>query len=378
MMTRIALVTMLLALTGWSCEPAAKPAPGAPDLSQVKPQWQPSSSTHVQLDVQPLGAIPNSGLQLPVVSPDGQWLACVEVTAQEGVEMDSLFTGRELGPASLVVRELRRNGKTLRVCPSGACWPAWSPDSARLAFVMYGQAGRCELGVYELSTGQTRFTATGLRTMAMLTFSPSGRQVALAGESAAKPGSMRLFVVDLDTAKLHPGPDAAADWQIWPQWVSDRAVVFLNRRKDKSHLARWVVDGENQDLLCEVNAPASAVEGFQMFAGLGTPLSPDGRRLAYYDMLYDGIVIADLISGKSRALAEGTRAGCWLNGQVFAAATEKELLLFAQDATEPARLMRGLWLPRWGQGQTSELILCTRGQQAWTFDVLRVRATPGK
>jgi hypothetical protein len=109
---------------------------------------------------------------------------------------------------------------------------------------------------------------------------------------------------------------------------------------------------------------------FQALAGLGRPVSPDGRQFAFYDPSLDQIILLALPDGTRVALPAGTRSGCWVNARQFAAASENDLRLFS-GAQGSALLMQGLWLPR-GSGPANDLVACTRGGFSRSFALVRM------
>lgn len=364
---------MLCACCGCVREPAL------PAEVRDATQWEQLASMQVRVSVQHLGKVPNSGLLLPAVSPDGRWVAYLEITSGPEVYVDSLFSGKGLEGVSLSVREVRRGGAARLVCASGASWPAWSADGKQLAFVAYNRAGRCELGIHDLATGKTRRTAVGLKHLMMPAISPSGRQAALVGSNL--PDRWRLHVLDLDTARLEPGPPAKeAQRHLWPFWINDRTLLYLTCQggeKASGWLSRWAPGSPTPpERVCRLGLSNSELAGLQVFAGLGGPISPNGRRVAYYDGAVDSIVLADLAGGSPPRLESGARAGCWLGDRRFVAATDKDLLLLAPYAGQRKRLMRGAWLPRWGNPQTNRIVVCTRSSQPRTFELVRMELLP--
>ena len=378
-----------MALLCACCGCARRDGPLLPPAAGGPHRWEPTATTHVRVSVQSVGRVPNSGLLLPAVGPRGQWVAYLEVTSDHEVYPDALFSGKGLEDVSLSLCEARRDGASRLVCPSGACWPAWSRDGGRLVFVAYNREGRCALGIHDLATKQTRRVAVGLRHLMMPAVSPSGRQVALVG--ANLPSQSRLHVLDLETAGLRPGPPVdQGQRHLWPFWISDQALVYLTCQEAElksprgaeagsatGWLCKWApVSSRPPERICRVGLSGSGPSGLQVFAGLGHPLSPAGRRLAYYDAGADAIVLADLTGGEPRRLAAHSRAGCWVGDRTFAAATQQELLLLAPYAGQQKRLMRGPWLPRWARAETSQLLLCTRSSEPWMLELVRMQLLP--
>jgi len=343
----------------------------------VEGQWVPARTTHTQVQVELLGEIPNSKLQLPVLSPDGRWIAYVQVRNGEPLELDALFTGKGLERVSLYVQEVAKDAVPRLISPSGASWPGWSTDSKLLAFVSYKPSGRCDLAVHDVSTGVTQRLSVGLERMMMPAFSPSGEQVAVVA-SGREPRPPRLHVVSLDTSELQACPAREPEVaQLWPQWTADGRIVYVLARGMDAWLAQWGPGRFPPERICGILVPASRLGIYQTFAGLGRPLAPGDRRFAYYDAADDRIVLVDLLDGKAKELPPKTRAGCWLGPERFVAASDKEMLLVAGDA-EPVRLMRGRWLPRGSVGNANRLILCTVGSHRTAFRLMRVEVISGK
>jgi hypothetical protein len=207
-------------------------------------------------------------------------------------------------------------------------------------------------------------------------FSPSGCYLAVAGSNL--PDQSQLHIFDPSTAELQAGPPAkGAHQQLWPHWVDDRTLVYLAHEDDGSFLCRWTRgSGVPPERLCQVNTSSSALGSSQVFAGLAGPLSPGGRRLAYYDPAADALTLIDLADGRKHTLKTRTQAGCWMGSRRFAAATDKELFVASPDTSEQAEVMRGPWLPRWANPEANQLVLCTRSPEPWTFELVRLQLNP--
>lgn len=335
-------------------------------------RWIPGRMTHVRVEQTPLGSAPNSGVMLPAVSPDGRWIAYLDLHGEQQVDLESLFTGPGLEAMSLRIRPLRGGGPERTVCKGGAVWPAWSPDSRRLVFVAYGDANRCDLGIYEVDTGHVRRIATGVPHIVTPTVSPRSQSVAfVVPQTGATPP--RLHVLTLTDRKLRPCPiGEASERHYWPHWTADGRIVYVLARNGRTWIAQWGPGSFPPETMYEINVRASRMGAYQAFAGLGRPLSPDDRRFAYYDHSAGRIVLVSLRDGKRVALKEGTRFGCWLDARRFVGATDDEMSVFA-GGKGAARLMKGRWLPRGTAAGTNELILCAPGVHRAQFSLVRMK-----
>ena len=342
-------------------------------------QWTPARASHVQLQVQSLGDVANSGCQLPVVSPDGKWIAYLRNRAVGPIELEALFTGKGLDSTALYVQPVAPGAAPQLVCSAGAGWPAWSPDGGKLAFIAYGEAGRCDVGIHDLAAGTTRRVTGPFKRMMMPAISPDGKRLAV-----VVPGAT------LDRTRLHvlmPGgaPPVACPaesdqtQQLWPLWTPDGQILYLLRQRQRTWLARWRPGGSRPQRLWEISMMPSRMGMIQIFAGLGRPLSPDGGRLAYYDYANDRdrIVLLNLFDGEREDLPPGTRFGCWLGSGRFLAASDDEMILHTSSSAEAIRLVPGRWLPRWGAVEGGQFVVCEAGANPWTFKLLQMNLLRG-
>jgi len=233
-MPKTAAVAAMAALAGCAgVAPKTTPVPSpAKELQQ----------THVQFEIAPLGEVPNSGLQLPAVSPDGQWIAYLRVGGDRPLGPEALFTGRGLAAVSLHLRPLG-GGPTRTLCAGGAAWPVWSADATHLAFVVYTKSGRCDLAIHDLNAATTRRRSLGFPRMMMPALDPAGKAVALIA-AAESPATPRLHVADLESGKLTACPPAdKEERRLWPQWAPDGRIVYIVSKAEQAWVAHWQPGG---------------------------------------------------------------------------------------------------------------------------------------
>jgi len=318
--------------------------------------------------------VPNSGLQLPVVSPDGKWIAYLDLNGDEPPELRSLFSGRGLEAMSLQIQPVGPRAQAHMLCESGAAWPSWSGDSKKLLFITYTNSEQSELAIHDLQTGTTRRLSIPGKPIIMPTLSPSGQHVALVVFDSQSQ-SARIHVINLTTnSPEHSCPaESQGAQQLWPQWTPDGRIVFVLNQDGQSRLVQWRPGESGPQELAEIQIRPTESGMYQAFAGLGRPLSADARHFAYYDTAQDRIVLLSLGDGHRVELPVGTRAGCWFGSGRFVAADQKQMRLFSIRATMPALLMRGLWLPRGANAATNQLLLCSRAAEARAFTLVRMK-----
>ncbi|KKK83744.1 hypothetical protein LCGC14_2790300, partial [marine sediment metagenome] len=254
-MIRSAAIAAAVLSACWGCTPQG----AAPDVQR---RLEPAQSTGVRVQRQSLGEVPNSGLQLPVVSPDEKWIAYLRNAGDRAPGPDALFTGRGLEDMSLHVRALAPGAKSIAVCESGAAWPTWSADSTQLIFVAHGKQGRSELRLYRPATRTTRRLGPVPGSVIMMpAMSPAGREVAFvaAGADSSPP---RLHVLTLETGKIQQCPDSEdSAGQLWPHWTADGRIICVLVRGPSAWLAQWYPGRGAPRRICRIPLPASSRGG---------------------------------------------------------------------------------------------------------------------
>ncbi len=362
---------MLLALLAvpLACEPAAPPLPPGPI---TEGPWEPLESTEYRMATANLGPTPNSGLLLPMVSPDGEWIAYLQTPPHRPAGLEDLIRGDGCEGNSLLLRQTAPDASARVVCDAGVMWATWSPAGGMLIFTARGGDGRGILGLHDLASGATQRRAVGPRRLAMPSVSPDGDRVALVNADDF-PHSSRIYILNLTDRMLQPGPPLSkGSRQLWPQWTDERTVVFLDWGRQTSHLRRWSLGQASVQTLTPLGDLPSTAAAMQLFISISRPVSPDGGALVCYDRLADRLAVVDLTKGTTRGVGLRTRAGCWMGPDLLAAA-DKDLFTFSDGGrTEGGRLLRGLWLPLWASQEGDTILLCTQGATEDAFELVRV------
>ena len=370
------IVSALLCCISISCAPTEKPPPttSKPTGQPARPiihDWQLAPGSGVQGAVQPLGAIANCGFQLPVVSPDGQWIAYLETPQDVQLDVDAVISGHGLQDASLWLRAVERNAEAMLVCRRGAAWPAWSADSQRLVFIAYDRNGACSLRIHDVAAMKTRRVGVGLQHMMMPAVHPDGQTV-MVSAYAQVPDRAIIHRIDLNAVRAEPIAADVPAPQLWPRWLDRNTFVMLGRDGDRLALLRCDAAGTSADLIVRTGMKPSVYASVDALSIIARPLSANGRHFARYDRTADRIIITDLTTGASRLLPSGARAGCWMGPDRFAAATDSELLIVTTETGLSQRVLNGAFLPRWADKSGHQLICCARSQTPATFELARL------
>jgi len=369
MIRRMAAVAVVLAAAGCATEVRRTPVAPRDDSAERSPTFM----THVQVEAMPLGQVPNSGAQLPVVSPDGRWIALLELEG-DPLAADAPLTGEGVSRLSLSIQPVDEGASRRLICQAGAVWPAFSADSRHLAWIIY-ENNRCDIAVYDVQTRGIRRISPGLKGMIMAALSPGGDRAAVISRGPA-PDQPRLCVVDVATGRVEKCPIDGAAQHYLPQWTADGRIVYLLREADRTYVAQWGPGTFDPEKLVAIPFGGAETDALIAVAGVGRTLSPDGRRFAYFDATSAALTLVDLQTGDSQRLPESFVAGCWFDNRHFVAAGAERMSLFTDPAKLPSLLMRGSWVPL--VATEGVLVALTRGDHRRRFALVRLKVTPGE
>ncbi|MBB6429903.1 PD40 domain-containing protein [Algisphaera agarilytica] len=334
--------------------------------------------------------IPNMGLQLPRVSPDGRWIAFLDADSESPrVLPDALVSGRGLGGVSLWVRGVEEEGLAQNVAVAHAAWPAWSSDASTLVFISHDPRTGCALGLHEVATGQTDRLAVGLRKMLTPAVSPDNQRVAVSGYGQIADQAL-LFIIDRDSGETTPGPQPTLGGaQLMPHWLDRETLIFVELDDNGGGLMRWTVGSPQAEPIAPLQLPESVFDAIHLHAGVPSPVSADGRYFTYYAVGSDQMIWIDMDTGDALALNPGDRAGTWWNEQWFLVANDQQLELTAAPqplgATgEPSaeqepeqerprmNLLPGRWVPLWADATQQSMLLVGQSDRPDRFRLLQL------
>lgn len=406
--SRAASVVVFLAfagsvcLTGCRAEPEWKRAGAQPLESSEVGGWarltEPSEPTPArarrwQGGVTAVSAarpsLPNTGLHLPRVSPDGRWVAFLDADSHaDPPSRDGLVSGRGLDSVSLWVRPIDDNGLARNVAVGDVAWPSWSSDGQTLMFVSHRETVGAALALHDLETGTTRRVALGLRKLWCPALSPDKTRVAVSAYGSVADQSL-LFLADLETGQSTPGPPPIfGGAQVLPVWLNAQNLLFIEITPDGGALLRWRVGDASAQVITALETPVSVFDTWQLHAGIAQPVSPDGRWFAYYSPANDRVFWVELATGKVVPLDPHGQAGTWWGDDWFVVGSQQRLDLTkppaiqnqaAQTNDDEAELVRfnllpGPWVPLWTHQQQQSLLLVGPDIEPGRFTVIQVWA----
>lgn len=353
---------------------------GSPDRSADttgKSAWEAIDAGKFRVQLTHLASLGNTGLQLPLASPDGRWVAACSCPNTLALDPDALLTGRTISDLTLVLYSTTETQIRPRIVAVGAAWPVWAPDSKRLVAVTYDDSGRCGLLIHDIATSQTRRLKIGLPHIVTPAISPQGQQLALAS-FADTSEEARIYIYDLESGRLMPlPPPQGAIWQVTPMWVNEQALMYFSRVGGDTGILGANTDATKPHTwLAKAPLPLNAADVLRTQAGIAHPLSPDGHRLAMYDPSANRVVLHNLDDPRSWPLNSGSQTGCWTQpAERFVYAADRQLLV-SNPQGESHVLATSAFLPLWCESEGKRLVLLTPGQKDWTFDLLRMQIMP--
>ncbi len=189
-------------------------------------------------------------------SPDGARLAFV-VFADGDNEIDVVNVG-----SRRVERRIRVAGVT------AISDPAWSPDGRQIAFTGF-KGGLSDLYVHDITTGQTRQITNDREAQFQPAWSADGRFIAFTTDAGPETnfttmtfGPMRLALWDVGSSQIRLLPRLGAGKQINPQFTPDgTALYFVSDQDGVSDIYRMTLESGEVRRVTNVATGVSGITG---------------------------------------------------------------------------------------------------------------------
>jgi len=282
------VIQLFLASGFRGIEPAFRNVLGIP-AEEVFKDWQAAARLHYEPVIarrwapnaigDPILSKEKTGGDLnvsPSVSPDGKWVAYLSTRDLFSISLylADAQTGKVAG--RLVSEESNPHFDALRFIDSAG---GWSPDSRKLAFVVF-EKGDNRLAVVDVNSRkiENRIAIPGVSALANPVWSPDGSTIAFSGQVG---GVTDLFLYDLDSKKVRRlTNDAFGDLQ--PAWSPDgRRIAFVSERGSGTDLERLTYGPLRISI---IDVGSGSIETVPLFADakhINPQFSPDGASLYF-------------------------------------------------------------------------------------------------
>ena len=211
----------------------------------------------------------------PALSPDGRYLAFL--STRDVFDIDLFLAEAATGKVIRKIVSASRNPhfEALRFIDSAG---SWSPDSKKLAFVVF-ERGDNYLGIVDVDSRRVDDTRIpGIDAISNVAWSPDGHTIALSGQ---KTGVSDLFLYDLNTKEVRQlTNDKYADLQ--PTFSPDgRTLAFVSDRGAGSSLEQLRLNGMR---IATVNLETGTIRTLPLFdraKNIDPHFSADGDSLFF-------------------------------------------------------------------------------------------------
>jgi surface antigen Omp85-like protein/WD40 repeat protein len=211
----------------------------------------------------------------PAYSPDGRYVAFL--SSREVFDIDLFLADAQTGK---VIRRLAQSGRdahfeALRFIDSAG---SWSPDSSKLAFVVF-EKGDNYLGIVDVNSRRTEaIPVPGIDAINNVAWSPDGHTIVMSGQ---KTGVSDLFLYDMNTKTVRQlTDDKYADLQ--PEFSPDgRQVVWVTDRGAGSSLDELRFTGMR---IATIDLGSGRIRTLPLFDGaknIDPHFAPDGESIYF-------------------------------------------------------------------------------------------------
>jgi Tol biopolymer transport system component len=211
----------------------------------------------------------------PAYSPDGRYIAFLSTRAI--FDIDLFLADAHTGQVLRRLASTDRNAhfESLRFVDSAG---SWSPDSRRLAFVVF-EKGDNYLGIVDAENGRVDdVRVPGVDAINSVAWSPDGHTIALSGQ---KTGVTDLFLYDVDSKQVRQlTSDKFADLQ--PAWSPDgRSIAFVSDRGQGASLEQLRFTGMHLTTIDIGSGEIRSLPTFTNAREINPQYAPDGQSVFF-------------------------------------------------------------------------------------------------
>jgi sugar lactone lactonase YvrE len=327
---------------------------------------------------QKIGTVPNLGIQLPVVSPDGTQVIYLR-TDRDAVSPMTILGSADPkdtpaeGSLSLWVRPTA--GTSLGERISRGRWAhsaAWSPSGRYVAYVAVTASGTAIVR-REMVSGQeeTFGNASGVNILPTFDGADDVLLFCHAETPTASFEVCRQRVGEAQPTVLTPqGADC-----VLPVLVDAKGRVICGQVEG----TRFSWAACTRDQSTKLGPPCGPGERplfLNTWAGITVPVSPDRNAFLYYDLAQDRVAVYHLATQVLRRHRMGSVAACWLTQRAFALATPDGLFAVDAETGASVSLLSGRWIPLRYVAKAARLYLLTSDNGAARLSVYELAFRP--
>ncbi len=339
----LALAGMAALLVGCQTPPMANPGPA--EVLSARNEQHASLYGDFELP-RKLGTVENVGLQLPVVSPQGDRLLYLR-TDLERVPPTTLLGSTDPqdtpaeGSLEIWLRPLAATGPGERLSRQRWAHSAvWSPSGDAVVFVGTN-GGPTRVIRTDLATGAEQELGVPGATHAMPRFDGDDQTILFCAAPTAE-GPFRVF---RQRSGAEPVPLTPEGHDCVLPLRSEGTGKVVCGRFDDQQFAWILVDGQKAEILAASAGAMQRPGMLQMWGGIADPISPDGRSFLFYDPAGDRLSIWHGAENRLRRHRPRSIAACWLTDRAIALATAEDLFAVETTTGMSLSLFNGAWLP---------------------------------
>lgn len=243
----------------------------------------------------------------PAYSPDGRYIAFL--STRELFSIDLYVADAHTGHITrrLVSSEGNSHFDALRFIDSAG---SWSPDSRKLAFVIF-EKGDNKLGIVDVESGRVeRIAIPHIDALSNPAWSPDGRTIAFSGQSL---GVTDLYTYDLESKAVRQlTNDKYADLE--PAWSPDgRTITFASDRGPDTDFTSLRYSNMNIATIDVGGGNVTTLRLFESGKHINPQFSPDGRSI-YFIANPEGVSDVFRYDLSSRAITRVTNVATGVSG----------------------------------------------------------------